>query len=527
LGTMSADDVYQLKRVEFGHRVVPIVLQNANGPCPLLAIANVLLLQGSITLHADHHHVTFRHLVEILGEHLFTHAEGRHESEEQALARQSTIDDTLSLLPRLCHGLDVNVHFDSTEGFEYTQELACFDAFGVMLRHGWLVDPQATEAAEAVGGRSYNQLQELLIAALEPTPRAPSSPEPPQPQPQTPAADGGDDAAELAAAISLSLEGAPMPPPPPPPPSPAEPEPEPEPPAPSAPSAADRGDRAAREKQLLDAERIREFLDSSANQLTYYGLFELQRVVRNNMLCAFFRNCHFGVLFNSDGELYVLLTDQGYAHEPDLVWEKLCEVDGDNVLVGSNFRVGHAVTRPSAVTTAPGAAGAMGAAGVPVMGQVLGPGESGVPASTIVDGTVLPTPSVASAGGYGAGGYGASQPPAVAGDETDGDLAFALRLQEEETLAAEQDADRRERARVDEEQRQALAAAKLGEDDREMPRGTRVRVDGYGDGHVEGFVSNWFTANEFLIRFDSSPSSVTKLKLRECRWAVIGPYSQQ
>ena len=29
---------------------LPIVLQAANGPCPLLAIANVLLLRGQITL---------------------------------------------------------------------------------------------------------------------------------------------------------------------------------------------------------------------------------------------------------------------------------------------------------------------------------------------------------------------------------------------------------------------------------------------------------------------------------------------
>ena len=31
-------------------RRLPIVLQAANGPCPLLAIANVLLLRGQITL---------------------------------------------------------------------------------------------------------------------------------------------------------------------------------------------------------------------------------------------------------------------------------------------------------------------------------------------------------------------------------------------------------------------------------------------------------------------------------------------
>jgi hypothetical protein len=68
---------------------------------------------------------------------------------------------------------------------------------------------------------------------------------------------------------------------------------------------------------------------------------------------------------------------------------------------------------------------------------------------------------------------------------------------------------------------EALAAAKQGEEDREIPAGTRIRVDGYGDGSVEGFVRNKITANEFLIRFDNSSDRVTKLKLRECRWSVV------
>ena len=130
----SADDVYPLKRIVFGQRPVQIVLQNLNGPCPLLAITNVLLLSGKLTLHEDRNHVSYRHLIEMLGEFLFT--QQHVESEAQQLTRQATISATLGLLPRLCHGLDVNVGFDGTESFEYTQELACFDAFGVALRHG-------------------------------------------------------------------------------------------------------------------------------------------------------------------------------------------------------------------------------------------------------------------------------------------------------------------------------------------------------------------------------------------------------
>lgn len=42
--------VYKLKRIDFFGRSVPIALQNENGPCPLLAIANVLLLRKQIQL---------------------------------------------------------------------------------------------------------------------------------------------------------------------------------------------------------------------------------------------------------------------------------------------------------------------------------------------------------------------------------------------------------------------------------------------------------------------------------------------
>jgi hypothetical protein len=37
---------FRLKAIGFGGRNVPILAQNENGPCPLLAIANVLLLRG-------------------------------------------------------------------------------------------------------------------------------------------------------------------------------------------------------------------------------------------------------------------------------------------------------------------------------------------------------------------------------------------------------------------------------------------------------------------------------------------------
>ncbi|KAH9777611.1 MINDY DUB domain-containing protein [Citrus sinensis] len=84
-------------------------------------------------------------------------------------------------------------------------------------------------------------------------------------------------------------------------------------------------------------ELIKSFLKNNANQLTFYGLFCLQDGLKERELCVFFRNNHFSTMFKYDGELYLLATDQGYINQPDLVWEKLNEVNGDTLFMTSNF----------------------------------------------------------------------------------------------------------------------------------------------------------------------------------------------
>ncbi|PWA85854.1 hypothetical protein CTI12_AA145700 [Artemisia annua] len=88
----------------------------------------------------------------------------------------------------------------------------------------------------------------------------------------------------------------------------------------------------------VSRELIRDFLKSSASQLTIYGLFSLQEGLKERELCVFFHNNHFNTMFKFEGELYILATDQGYLNQPDLVWEKLNEVNGDTVFVNNNFK---------------------------------------------------------------------------------------------------------------------------------------------------------------------------------------------
>jgi len=87
------------------------------------------------------------------------------------------------------------------------------------------------------------------------------------------------------------------------------------------------------EGAVHDALLAQQFLDSNPSQLTIYGLASLHDGLHNNQLAVLFRNNHFNVLLKREGGLYILVTDQGYLYEPDIVWEKLSNVDGDTELL--------------------------------------------------------------------------------------------------------------------------------------------------------------------------------------------------
>ncbi|CAH2071318.1 unnamed protein product [Thlaspi arvense] len=388
---------YKTKSIQFLGRNTPIILQNENGPCPLLAICNVLLLRNNLNLNPDCYEVSQERLM---------------------------IDD-----------------------FEFTPECAIFDLLDIPLYHGWIVDPQDVEAANAIGSKSYNALMGELVALETQNVEAREGDQNP-----------GEDSVDFAAATTAAL-GVPSPclsktrsfdesPP-----AAAELrrlrkgdlEEETEllqalqlsqgqgnDPAPNthgdttsldsaftfsdanqttthgdniyhleqfksddiscrsqhddvpdaltspvssdepmyegeecvnavAPLCADKepvyegesllGKRA--EKTVGDCssegkstdgltaeegELIRNFMKNSASQLTFCGLFRLQEGLKERELCVFFRNNHFCTMFKYEGELYLLATDQGYLNQPDLVWEKLNEVNGDTAFMTATFK---------------------------------------------------------------------------------------------------------------------------------------------------------------------------------------------
>jgi hypothetical protein len=334
------NDIHRVKWTKFLGRDVPIICQNTNGPCPLLAIVNILLLERRLTLHKAVRFVSASSLVEIVANLLIETNDPSSKSEAVAANLAQTLSDVIATLPKLRVGLDVNVRFTSTTAFEYTVEGAIFDLLDINLVHGWILDQQDESTASAIGDKSYNQLVEIIInARARVESYASSSTE--NPGDEEMARDGvckssdSDDSnsldeAELALALKLSMENVSM----------------------SHERKRDKKGRITPEEfetppalspltasELQRVSSIEEFLERTQSQLTYVGLLELHQKVKPRELCVFFRNNHFSTMFKRDdgGSLFLLATDEGYADQPLIVWERLEEIDGDTELLNADF----------------------------------------------------------------------------------------------------------------------------------------------------------------------------------------------
>ena len=69
--SVEMDNIYHVKWIQWNSSKIPIVTQNSNGPCPMLAIANVLLLRGKMTLQDGCEIVSSEQLLETLGKTIF------------------------------------------------------------------------------------------------------------------------------------------------------------------------------------------------------------------------------------------------------------------------------------------------------------------------------------------------------------------------------------------------------------------------------------------------------------------------
>ncbi|CEL92171.1 unnamed protein product [Vitrella brassicaformis CCMP3155] len=210
---------YRTKWIEFLGRKTPILMQAENGPCPLLAIANILLLRNRLQYPDGTKEVTFDALVQQVSNVLLD-TNPRSASNAATDANfQQLISDVITILPRLNVGLDVNVRFTDCMAFEYTTELSVFDMLDCTLVHGWICSPQDHTTYQVVSSLSYNQLIERLITYRDLQSRifrgsfdldnlSPADSQPPAAASASASASAGSAAAAAAAAAAAPGSGA-------------------------------------------------------------------------------------------------------------------------------------------------------------------------------------------------------------------------------------------------------------------------------------------------------------------------------
>uniref|UniRef100_A0A2P2I8Z7 Ubiquitin carboxyl-terminal hydrolase n=2 Tax=Hirondellea gigas TaxID=1518452 RepID=A0A2P2I8Z7_9CRUS len=157
-----SETIHKVKRIKFCGKDVPVITQNNNGPCPLLAILNALLLKGEVDLGVAGNEVKGGHLVSVVANALIDHPPPGSASPQLLHNIHRNTDDAVQILDKLLTGLDVNVRFSGVQDFEFTNELCVFDGLRVNLYHGWVVDPECP-AAEVVQQLSYNQLTTNML----------------------------------------------------------------------------------------------------------------------------------------------------------------------------------------------------------------------------------------------------------------------------------------------------------------------------------------------------------------------------
>ncbi|CAH7689701.1 expressed protein, partial [Phakopsora pachyrhizi] len=142
------------------------VMQNSNGPCSLLAISNILLLRGSISLPgpSDRSSISFSTLSSILANYLIA-------LNQANILDSDKLQSALSVIPITRTGLDLNPRFGSIDGFcsDSDGRLDLFSSVGIDLVHGWVADFQDLETWEVIVGKcgDYDQAVDLMVAAQE------------------------------------------------------------------------------------------------------------------------------------------------------------------------------------------------------------------------------------------------------------------------------------------------------------------------------------------------------------------------
>ncbi|KAK6502932.1 hypothetical protein TWF481_007973 [Arthrobotrys musiformis] len=298
-------ETYQIKHIRFLNPATnklaqsSILIQNENGPCPLIALVNVLSLSRETLVLAEGLRIRETLSLELLLNVV---------CEELVLTGSWTGDlsELFKFLLGLRTGMNVNPKFVNDQisaddflrsrnvhenrplpqpkpgDFEQTRELTLYSAFNIPLVHGWLPAPTSPMFPVIVQhARDFEKAQDIIIQQ------------------------------------QFILE------------------------------KVSRGEPVTAEDNeiVAKAHEVQDFLEVTGTQMTAYGLNILQTKLAPGSWSIFFRNDHFSTLYKHQrtGDLYTLVTDSGYASYEEIVWESLVDASGrGGEYFSGDFRpVGH------------------------------------------------------------------------------------------------------------------------------------------------------------------------------------------
>jgi len=276
------NEVYQVKHIRYGpaatenYRSWPILIQNDNGPCPLLALVNALVLSTSVEIITGlietlrtREQVSLGLLLDAVVDELM--------SRESGFASQlPDVGELYAFLISLHTGMNVNPRFvpksssedasESAGDFADTREMQLYGTFHIPLIHGWTpVSHSEAFLAFERSAQSYEDVQNLLLREDELETKLQSE--------------------------DLSIE---------------------------------------EQTLYMDSASIKDFLKEWPTQLTTSGLDAIQRTMPLGTFSILFRNDHFSTLYKEPrtGRLMVLVTDAGYVTHDEIIWESLVDVTG-------------------------------------------------------------------------------------------------------------------------------------------------------------------------------------------------------
>ncbi|KAF2114925.1 hypothetical protein BDV96DRAFT_494023 [Lophiotrema nucula] len=293
---------YQIKHVRWYDasvretRVSPILTQNINGPCPLLALVNALVLSTPANLDTalaealrTREQVSLGLLLDAVFDELMS---GRRGDAAQVLP---DVGELYKFLLALHTGLNVNPMFvqdpAATDGlpamfsslpiqpggFENSKDMRLYKTFDIPLMHGWTPDPgsEAYVAFERVA-RTYEDAQHVQFQLEE---------------------------------LDAKLQS--------------------------------YGLTEDEQRMFTDIHAIKEFLSRWPTQLTDHGLHTIREYIMPGQIGILFRNDHFSTVYKdpSTNQIHTLVTDAGYSTHDEIVWESLVDVTGQgSELYSGDFR---------------------------------------------------------------------------------------------------------------------------------------------------------------------------------------------